>query len=73
MDVGEASNQRNSIERREKLVWNSVEAVTEAVAISPALKAELEMRLEEFEANPQAGFSWDQVKALLENGAWRSV
>ena len=32
-----------------ELIWDSVAAVPEAVGISPALKAELEARLEEFE------------------------
>ena len=56
-----------------ELIWDSVAAVPEAVKISPALKAELEARLEEFEANPDAGYSWDQVKAHLKNGSWRSA
>ncbi len=56
-----------------ELIWDSVAAVPEAVEISPALKAELEARLEEFEANPEAGYSWDQVKAHLINGSWRSA
>jgi hypothetical protein len=29
------------------------------------LKAELKTRMEEFEANPEAGYSWDQVKSHL--------
>lgn len=56
-----------------ELIWDSVAAVPEAVEISPALKAELEARLAEFEANPDAGYFWDQVKAHLENGSWRSA
>jgi putative addiction module component (TIGR02574 family) len=56
-----------------ELIWDSVAAIPEAVEISPALKAELEARLAEFEANPDAGYSWDQVKAHLKNGSWRSV
>lgn len=56
-----------------ELIWDSVAAVPEAVEISPALKAELEVRLEEFEANPDAGYSWDQVKSHLKNGSWRSA
>ncbi|MDQ3583510.1 MAG: addiction module protein [Pseudomonadota bacterium] len=31
-------------------------------------KAELEERLKEFEANPEAGYSWEQVKSHLRNG-----
>lgn len=56
-----------------ELIWDSVAAVPEAVKISPALKAELEARLTEFEANPEAGYSWDQVKARLKDGTWRSA
>jgi putative addiction module component (TIGR02574 family) len=56
-----------------ELIWDSVAAVPEAVEISPALRAELETRLLEFEANPEAGYSWDQVKARLKDGTWRSA
>ena len=56
-----------------ELIWDSVAAVPEAVEVSPALKAELEARLAEFEANPDAGYSWDQVKAHLKSGSWRSA
>ena len=56
-----------------ELIWDSVAAVPEAVKISPALKAELEARLDEFEANPEAGYSWDQVKSHLKDGSWRSA
>ena len=56
-----------------ELIWDSVAAVPEAVEISPALKAELEVRLLEFEANPEAGYSWDQVKSHLKDGTWRSA
>lgn len=56
-----------------ELIWDSIAAVPDAVEISPALKAELEARRMEFEANPEAGYSWDQVKARLKDGSWRSV
>lgn len=56
-----------------ELIWDSVAAVPEAVEISPELKAELELRLKEFEANPDAGYAWDEVKARLKNGSWRSA
>ena len=36
-----------------ELIWDSVAAVPEAVETSPALKAELEARPAEFEANPK--------------------
>ena len=56
-----------------ELIWDSVAAIPEAVEISPALKAELEARLAEFEASPEAGYSWDQVKSRLKDGSWRSA
>lgn len=56
-----------------ELIWDSVAAVPEAVDISPELKIELEARLAEFEENPDAGFSWEQVKFRLNDGSWRSV
>ena len=43
------------------LILDSVAAVPEAMEISPALKVELEARMAEFEANPESGYSWDQV------------
>ena len=56
-----------------ELIWDSVAAMPEAVEITPELKAELEARLAEFEENPDAGFSWEQVKSRLNDGSWRSV
>jgi putative addiction module component (TIGR02574 family) len=56
-----------------ELIWDSVAAVPEAVQISPALKAELETRFAEFEANPESGYSWDQVKSRLKDDSWRSA
>ena len=56
-----------------ELIWDSVAAVPEAVKVSPELKAELEARLQEFEKNPEAGYSWEQVKARLNDGTWRSA
>ena len=31
------------------------------------------MGLIDFERNPEAGYSWDQVKAQLKNGSWRTA
>ena len=56
-----------------ELIWDSVAAIPEDVEISPELKTELEARLAEFEKNPEAGFSWEQVKSRLSDGLWRSV
>ena len=56
-----------------ELIWDSVAAVPEAVEVSPELKNELEARMAEFEANPEAGYSWEQVKSSLKDGSWRSA
>ena len=56
-----------------ELIWDSVAAVPESVELSPALKADLEARLKDFEANPETGYSWDQVKSYLKDGSWRSA
>ena len=47
----------------------------EPISEKPAqdLQAELEKRLAAFEANPGAGYSWEQVKARLKDGSWRTV
>ena len=52
-----------------ELIWDSIEALPEAVEISPELKTELDRRLREFDADPETGFSWDQVKAQIRNGS----
>ncbi len=56
-----------------ELIWDSVAAVPEAVDISPELREELDARLKEFEANPEAGYSWDQVKSRLKDDSWRTA
>lgn len=56
-----------------ELIWDSVAAVPEAVEVSPALKVELDARLKEFQENPEAGYSWDQVKSHLKEGSWRTA
>jgi hypothetical protein len=43
------------------------------VEVSPELKAELELRMIEFERNPESGYSWDQVKSCLKDGSWRTA
>ena len=56
-----------------ELIWDSVAAVPEAVEVSPELKAELELRMIEFERDPESGYSWDQVKSCLKDGTWRTA
>ena len=56
-----------------EVIWESIAAVPHAIEVSPELKTELEARLADFERNPEAGYSWDQVRAHLENGSWRTA
>ena len=56
-----------------EMIWESIAAFPQAIEVSPELKSELDARLADFERNPEAGYSWDQVKAQLKNGSWRTV
>lgn len=56
-----------------ELIWESIAAVPEALEVTPELKVELEARLKEFEADPEAGYSWEQVKSHLRDGTWRTA
>jgi len=54
-----------SIEDRLFLIgelWDSVADETEALPLSPELKAELDKRLDAAEKDPDSGVSWDNVK-----------
>jgi len=55
------------------LIWDSLAAAPEALPASPELITELEIRLAEFEANPEAGHSWGQVKSQLKDDSWRTA
>ena len=56
-----------------ELIWDSVAAFPQALVVSPEIKADLTARLSEFERDPEAGYSWDQVKAKLKDGSWRTA
>ena len=56
-----------------ELIWESVAAVPQAIEVSPEVKSGLAARLVEFERDPAAGYSWDQVKEKLETGSWRTA
>lgn len=56
-----------------EVIWESIAAFPNAIEVSPELKSELEARLADFERNPEAGYSWDQVKAHLKSGSWRTA
>ncbi len=55
-----------------ELIWESIAAVPEAVPVSDELKAELDRRLAEFETNPEAGTSWEEVRERIVKGRWRT-
>jgi putative addiction module component (TIGR02574 family) len=55
-----------------ELIWESVAAVPEAVPVSDELKAELDRRLSDFEANPEAGSPWEEVRERIVQGRWRT-
>jgi putative addiction module component (TIGR02574 family) len=48
-----------------KILWDSIRARPEAVALPDEWKAELERRLAEFEADPEAGAPWDEVRSRI--------
>ena len=56
-----------------EMIWESIAAFPQAIEVSPELKAELNARLADFERNPEAGYSWDQVKSHLKSGSWRTA
>lgn len=56
-----------------EMIWESIAAFPDAIEVSPELKADLEVRLADFERNPEAGYSWDQVKAHLKSGSWHTA
>ena len=55
-----------------ELIWDSIAAVPEAVPVSEELKAELDRRLAEFEANPEGGSPWEEVRERIVRGKWRT-
>lgn len=55
------------------LIWDSVAAVPEAIKVPPEVEADLARRMAEFERDPEAGYSWDQVKEKLKSGSWRTA
>ncbi len=55
-----------------ELIWDSIAAVPEAVPISDELKAELDRRLAEFEADPEAESLWEDVRERILRGTWRT-
>ena len=47
-------------------IWDSIVDDASSLEIPPSHKEELDRRIAEYEANPTAGSSWDEVKARLQ-------
>jgi putative addiction module component (TIGR02574 family) len=46
-------------------LWESLSERPEDVPVSDAQREELRRRIEEYDANPREGASWEQVKARM--------
>ena len=55
-----------------EMIWESIAAFPQAIEVPAELKSDLSARLADFERDPEAGFSWEQVKAQLKSGSWRT-
>jgi len=59
---------RLTVEEKLKLVdeiWASIDEETDALPLTDAQREEIERRLREHEADPEAALPWDEVKARL--------
>ena len=50
-------------------IWDSIAVVPEAISLTEEQKAELERRLESYQANPSEGISWNDLKEKLQRRA----
>ena len=48
-------------------IWDSIAAVPEAVPLSEEQKKELDLRLQAYHQNPDAGSPWNEVKERILN------
>ena len=46
-------------------IWDSIATVPEAIALTEEQQAELNRRLEAYQANPNEGISWNDLKEKL--------
>ena len=61
-----------SVDARIELVakiCDSIEEDTQSSDLSPEIRDELDRRLTAMEADPKAGFTWNEFKALLRRSA----
>ena len=47
-------------------IWDSIAVVPDAVSLTAEQEAELERRLEAYQANPNEGISWNDLKTKLQ-------
>jgi putative addiction module component (TIGR02574 family) len=50
-------------------IWDSIATVPDAVSLTEEQEAELERRLEAYQANPNEGISWNDLKEKLRKQA----
>ena len=55
-----------------ELIWDSIAAVPNAVSLSDEVKADMDQRLAEFEADPEAGAPWKDVRERILARQWRT-
>jgi putative addiction module component (TIGR02574 family) len=48
-------------------IWESITADSGQVPLTQAQQQDLALRLNEYEADPKSGSSWDEVKARLQS------
>lgn len=53
--------------RLAELIWDSIANTPEAATLSQTQQTDLLARLQEFEAEPEAGYTWEQVRAHIKN------
>lgn len=58
--------------RYAELIWDSIAASPESLTLSDAQRLELSRRMAAWQAAPDAGLSWEQIKAQVSSGAWRT-
>ena len=50
-------------------IWDSIATVPDAVSLTEEQQAELDRRLEAYQANPSEGISWNDLKTKLQKRA----
>ncbi|MBI4458865.1 MAG: addiction module protein [Acidobacteria bacterium] len=48
-------------------IWDSIVAVPESLPLTAAQKRELERRLAEYQKNPEAGRTWEEIRDSLDD------